>query len=109
MRDDQERALDILEAIERIERVVQAGKDTFYSDEMAQVWVVHHLLIVGEAANGLSLQFREQHSSIPWSEMVGMINILIHHYFGIDKEAVWQVVKDDLPKLQRYFTHQETK
>ena len=53
MRDDHERVLDIIEAIERIEKVSGRGKNFFYEDEMAQVWIIHHLQILGEAARGV--------------------------------------------------------
>ena len=103
MRDDSGRINDILEAITRIERVAVRGKDIFFEDEMVQVWVIHHLEIVGEAARGISPEFRKRYEKIPWSEIIGMRNILIHHYFGIDREAVWRVVEHDLPLLKEQF------
>lgn len=101
MRDDPERVLDILEAIERIEMVAVRGRDYFYTDEMAQVWVIHHLLILGEAVRGISPEFRDRNPGIPWSDIIGLRNILIHHYFGIDRDAVWNVVEHDLPALKK--------
>ncbi|WP_440950855.1 HepT-like ribonuclease domain-containing protein [Methanosphaerula subterraneus] len=101
MRDDPERVLDILEAIERIEKVAVRGRDYFYNDEMAQVWVIHHLLILGEAVRGISPEFRDRNPGIPWSDIIGLRNILIHHYFGIDRDAVWNVVEHDLPVLKK--------
>jgi len=100
MRDDRERVLDVLEAIERIERVSVRGRDHFYEDEMAQVWVIHHLQIIGEAVRGISSEFRTANPDIPWSDIIGMRNVLIHHYFGIDRDAVWNVVEHDLPALK---------
>ena len=101
MRDDRERLLDVIEAIERIERVSSRGREYFYVDEMAQVWVIHHLQIIGEAVRGISSEFRAKKQEIPWSEIIGMRNVLIHHYFGIDRDAVWNVVEHDLPELKR--------
>ncbi|MDN7013317.1 DUF86 domain-containing protein [Methanoculleus sp. FWC-SCC3] len=95
-----ERVLDILEAIERIERVSVRGREFFYDDEMAQVWVIHHLQIIGEAVRGISSEFRTANPDIPWSDIIGMRNVLIHHYFGIDRDAVWNVVEHDLPALK---------
>jgi uncharacterized protein with HEPN domain len=100
MRDDRERILDIIEAIDRIERVSGRGREYFYNDEMAQVWVIHHLQIIGEAVRGISSEFRTANPGIPWSDIIGMRNILIHHYFGIDRDAVWNVVEHDLPALK---------
>lgn len=101
MRDDRERVLDIREAIENIERYAARGKQAFESDELVQTWILHHLEIIGEAVRLLSPQLRERHRSAPWAKIIGMRNILIHHYFGIDVEAVWSVVENDLPDLKR--------
>ncbi|MFA4876316.1 MAG: DUF86 domain-containing protein [Methanoregula sp.] len=100
MRDDRERILDILEAIAQIGKVVFGKRDVFYRDELVQVWVIYHLQIIGEAVRGISPEFRSAHPDIPWTEIMGMRNILIHHYFGIDKDAVWKVVEHDLPDLK---------
>jgi len=67
---------------------------------MAQVWVIHHLQIIGEAVRGISPEFRTANPDIPWSDIIGMRNVLIHHYFGIDRDAVWNVVEHDLPALK---------
>ena len=101
MRDDRERLLDILEAIEQIEKYAVRGKGTFERDELIQTWIVHHLEIIGESCRLLSPQFRSRHADQPWSQAIAMRNILVHHYFGIDKEAVWAVVERDLAELKR--------
>jgi len=100
LRDPRERLLDMLEAIERIERHAAKGRAEFEKDELIQTWVVHHLQIVGEAAAKLSRDFQEQHSSIPWPQVVAMRNVLVHDYFGVDLEEVWRVVERDLPELK---------
>ncbi|HOI12690.1 MAG TPA: DUF86 domain-containing protein [Methanoculleus sp.] len=100
MRDDRERLLDVIEAIEWIERVAAQGREYFYNDEMAQVWVIHHLQIIGEAVRGIFSEFRAENPDIPWSDIIGMRNVLIHHYFGIDRNAVWNVVERDLLDLK---------
>ncbi len=76
------------------------GREYFSNDEMAQVWVIHHLQIIGEAVRGISSEFRAENPDIPWSDIIEMRNVLIHHYFGIDRDAVWNVVKRDLPDLK---------
>jgi uncharacterized protein with HEPN domain len=104
MRDDHGRVLDIIEAIARIEKVSSRGRDLFFQDEMVQVWVIHHLQIIGEAVRGISPEFKSSHPEIPWVEIIGMRNILVHHYFGIDRDAVWKVVEHDLPLLKEQFS-----
>lgn len=100
MRDDRERLLDVVEAIELIEKYSARGRGAFEQDELIQNWIVHHLQIIGEACRGLSGDFRQRHSEVPWEKIVGMRNILVHRYFGIDREAVWLVVETDLPGLK---------
>lgn len=100
MRSERERLLDILEAIERIEKYAEEGKDAFQADELIQTWIVHHIMIIGEACRTLPEDFQASHANIPWADIVGMRNILVHHYFGIDTEAVWSVVEKDLPELK---------
>lgn len=100
MRDDRGRLQDILEAIERIEKYAQKGKGQFEQDELVETWIVHHIQIIGEAARGLSEDFRKKYPKIPWPEIIAMRNILVHHYFGIETEEVWTTVERDLPELK---------
>lgn len=100
MRSDRDRLLDILEAIDRIEKHTQGGQEEFSANELLQVWVVHHLQIIGEAASRLSEGVRQQSSEIPWPKIVGMRNILVHSYFSVDKDLVWAVVEDFLSELR---------
>jgi len=100
MRSEGERMLDILEAIERIEKYAEEGKQIFESDELIQTWIVHHITIIGEACRTLPEEFQARYANVPWADIVGMRDILVHHYFGIDTEAVWSVVEKDLPELK---------
>jgi uncharacterized protein with HEPN domain len=100
MRSPQERLLDILEAMARIERYVALGKARFLEDELIQVWIVHHLERIGEAAARLGREFHEAHPQVPWREMVAMRNLLVHEYFSVDLEEVWETAVRDLPLLK---------
>ncbi len=100
MRSDRERLLDILEAIQRIERRSPDDKQALEADELIQTWVLHHLRVLGEAVRALSADFRNSHPDLPWSGIIGMRNILVHHYFEIDADAVWSVLKSNLPALK---------
>jgi uncharacterized protein with HEPN domain len=101
MRSDRERLLDVIEAIERIEKYSQKSKTEFDNNELVQNWIIHHLLIVGEAAAQVSEEIQEKYFEIPWSKIIGMRNILVHGYFEIDNEVVWSVVENDLPELKK--------
>jgi len=106
MRDDRQRVLDILEAIENIERYVHAESNMHFSaeDELINVWVIHHLQIIGEAASKLSDTFREKHSEVAWGGMIGMRQVLVHGYFETNSTIVWKVVERDLPVLKSKLT-----
>jgi uncharacterized protein with HEPN domain len=88
MRSERERLLDIMEAIERIEKYAAKGRHAFEADELIQNWMVNHITMIGEACRSLSDDFQARYSSVPWADIIGMRNILVHHYFGIDTDAV---------------------
>lgn len=104
MRSDADRVEDILRAIDRIERKTAVAKHPFREDEMLQTWVVHHLEIIGEAAKGLSDEFRSGRPEIPWSAIARMRDRLIHGYWDVDLDAVSQTVQRDLPELRSALT-----
>lgn len=101
MRDDRERLLDILEAIERIEKYTARGRSIFDEDELIQTWVLHHLQIIGEAVRALSPETTSNTEEIEWSKIIGMRNILVHNYFSIDTDVVWAVIENDLHLLKK--------
>ena len=101
MRSDHERIEDILEAADKIRIRLVDSFEEFYTDEMLQVWVIHHLQVIGEAARGISQEFRERHPDVPWRKTIALRNILVHEYFGIDMGQVWMMSQEDLPQLQR--------
>jgi len=100
VRDDRARLSDIAEALEKIDRYTRRGKDSFLADELVQVWVIHHLQMIGEAANGITAAIRERSPDVPWGEIIGLRNILVHHYFAINAQEIWAVVERDLPPLR---------
>ena len=100
MRDDPGRLRDILDAIDRVEQYVEKGRKEFEQNELHQIWIVHHVQIIGEAARGLSRGMRSTNPQVPWADVIAMRNILIHEYFGIDLQEVWDTAVNDLPKLR---------
>ena len=100
MRDDRSRLNDIREALEKIDRYTSRGKESFFGDELVQVWVIHHLQMIGEAANGISMVTRERYPAIPWGKIIGLRNIPVHHYFAINAQEIWAVVEQDIPPLR---------
>jgi uncharacterized protein with HEPN domain len=100
MRLDRERLLDILEAIEAIERHMPKDKRGFDADELVRVWCLRHLEIIGEAAANIPDERRSLAPEIPWRQIVGMRNTLIHAYFDVDWNEVWTVISRDLQPLK---------
>jgi uncharacterized protein with HEPN domain len=100
MRSDQERLLDILEAINNIEKYLINNQQSFFEDELIQVWVVHHLQIIGEAANNLSDDLTYQYDNIPWAKIIAFRNIIVHEYFRIDLEVVNKIIQENLKELK---------
>lgn len=91
---------DIQEAIRRIgEYIGEMSYEQFRKDIRTQDAVMRNLEIIGEASKNISAQFRKKHSIIPWKEMAGLRDRLIHHYFGVNLDIVWGVITDELPKV----------
>ncbi len=89
------------EAAAKIERYLGAfTRETFGREEMVVDAVVRELEILGEAARNVSPAFRAAHPELPFAEMVGMRNRLIHAYFGVDLDVVWHTCQSDLHELR---------
>lgn len=71
----------------------------FVEDRRSQLAILKAVEIIGEAASRVSMDTRNAHPAIPWREVTGMRNRLVHAYFGIDLRQVWDTVKDDIPLL----------
>jgi uncharacterized protein with HEPN domain len=92
---------DIWEAIEKIQRYVAGlGHDTFIKDDKTIDSVVRNLEIIGEAANRLPEDIRAHYPEIEWRNIVGLRNRIVHDYFNIDVEIVWEIIQKDLPNLK---------
>ena len=92
----------ILEAIGKIELYTNGiDEETFMADSMRQDAVVRQLEIIGEATKRLLPVTRQSSQEIPWSDVAGMRDVLIHDYMGVDLDQVWAVVQQDVPVLRR--------
>ena len=100
----------IAEAVARITGYVQ-GMDNaaaLEGDHKTQAAVIRYIEIIGEAANRIQKQepeFVAAHPSLPWHEMRGMRNRMIHNYFDVNADVLWGAVKEDLPKLKHKIDH----
>src|SRR5690349_3550182 len=106
MRRDRERLLDILEALDAIKSSVDGcDKVEFLTGSSVFGAVAYQLTIVGEAVSRLSSDLKGQHPSIMWRDIVSLRNLLIHAYFGIDRDLVWKVSVVDCPALHAQIDH----
>lgn len=100
MQRDQAYLLDILDAARlAIEYASRASKADFLQDTQLQDSIIRRIEIMGEAAKRVSLSTRESYPEIPWAEMAGMRNLMIHDYDDVDLDIVWDTVQNDLPQL----------
>jgi uncharacterized protein with HEPN domain len=98
---DVERLRHIVESAERVERfIVGRTRADLESDEQLALAIVKSIEIAGEAAAHIGAEVREQLPQIPWPKVVGMRNHLIHSYFDIDNDRVWDTATVDLPELK---------
>jgi len=100
MERDEAYLLDILIAARKALRFVEGMTwEGFQQSELHQNAVMRPLEIIGEAARLVSQQTRQAHPEIPWAQMIGMRNRLIHEYFRVNLKTVWATVQNDLPRL----------
>jgi len=91
----------ILDAISNIEKFIEGiTKEEFTKNLEKQYAVLRGLEIIGEAAKNLSRELKRKYPHIPWKEIAGMRDKLIHQYFGVNLDLVWETVKTKLPELK---------
>jgi uncharacterized protein with HEPN domain len=92
---------DILDAAGKIETFTRGmSYEEFSGDDKTVYAVTRALEVIGEATTCIPRQVRERYPSLPWSEMAGMRDKLIHAYFGINRAIIWRTVRDDIPPLR---------
>jgi len=100
MKDDRVYLLHIRDAIQSILEYTSSGKDHFFADRKTQDAVVRNLEIIGEATKRMSAALKAAHPDISWKPIAGMRDKLVHDYFGVNLQLVWDVVARDLPHLK---------
>lgn len=98
--EDRVRLQHILdEAHQAIKFVEGYSFDDFEKDNKTAHAVLRAIEVIGEAASRISSEYKDAHSHIPWNQIVGMRNHLIHVYFDIDYQTIWKTLQNDIPKL----------
>jgi uncharacterized protein with HEPN domain len=101
VKDDRVYLLHIRDALDRVAAYTAGGREGFFGDPKTQDAVVRNLEIVGEAAKRLSESVRALAPEVPWKAIAGMRDKLVHDYFGLNLEIVWQTVEREAPGLRR--------
>ena len=92
----------ILEAIEKIQKFTLAieNADQLYADDLIFDGVLMNFVVIGEMVVKLSEDFQESTANIEWGKIQSLRNIVAHDYFGVDAEEIWQILKNDLVRLE---------
>lgn len=99
MKEDVVYLTHILNCISDIQSYV-ATKDEFFHSKLIQDAVLRNLEVIGEATKNISPELRNKEKDIPWRDMAAFRDVLIHKYFGLDSDIIWNVVERDLPKIK---------
>jgi uncharacterized protein with HEPN domain len=106
MKDDAVYIDHILNSINRIlSYITDLDESTFLDDLKTQDAVVRQFEIIGEATKRISDEFRNSNPNVPWSDMAGMRDVLIHDYIEVDFEIVWKTATADIPKIKELLIH----
>lgn len=102
MRDQKLYVYDILKAINLIESFVsEMDLEEFNEDLKTQSAVIRQFEIIGEAVKKLDKSLTEKYPNVDWTAVAGMQDLLIHQYFGVDLNLVWQSITEDLPRFKK--------
>src|SRR3989338_540143 len=93
-----EHILDSISAIEKFSKNLK--KEKLMSDRLKQSAIVREIEIIGEAVKNISKNLKNKHREVEWKEIVGTRDKMIHHYFGVDLNIIWDIIKINLPDLK---------
>ncbi len=100
MMDDHARLLHIVAAIELIQSYTAPAAESFFTNSMMQDAVIRNIQVIGEATRAVSDGFKQAHPEIPWREIAGTRNLVVHEYFRVDLQIIWDAVNEDLVRLK---------
>lgn len=90
-------------SIKRIENyTADLSYEDFIKNDLVRDAVLRNLEVIGEAAKSIPDEVREEYSAVPWKRIIGLRNIVIHEYFGVDFENIWKIIKENIPEVKPY-------
>lgn len=93
---------DVLKSIKKIQRYIQGKSyNEFIKDDLLIDGVIRNLEVIGEAIKNIPVSLRKMYPSVKWKKIAGLRDILIHEYFGIDYELLWDVIENEIPSLHK--------
>ena len=101
MKDDRLYVIHIGECLARIAQYAAGGREAFMHSTLIQDAVLRNLQTIGQSVSRLSETLREAHPEIDWRSIIGLRNVLVHDYLGINLERIWDIIERDVPDLQR--------
>ena len=92
---------DILTACRKIESIVAANpEEAFLGDEVLPAAILHHLMVIGEAISRLPIDLRDRHPEVPWRQIIAIRHRIVHAYFDLDWQILWDTATEDISKLR---------
>jgi uncharacterized protein with HEPN domain len=101
-KDDSVYLHHIMDAFVQIERYTDGvSHDDFMENRLLQDGVIRQLEVMGEAARNLTEDLRNEYPNIPWRQMIGLRNRMIHAYFNVNLQIIWEIIQGDIPNLKK--------
>ena len=102
MRHESSFLKDIVSACRKIQAIVAAtSEESFLKSEIPPAAVLHHLAVIGEAISRLSPELRDRHAEVPWRQIIAVRHRIVHAYFDLDWQILWDSATGDIPELYR--------
>ena len=101
MKDDRLYVIHISECLARIAQYVAGGREAFMHSTLIQDAVLRNLQTIGQSVGRLSEAPRETHPEVNWRGIIGLRNVMVHDYLGINQERIWDIIEHDVPDFQR--------